>query len=205
MRRTLLAAFALAFMAYWFWTGEYSVERQASLMPVLPSSVRRLPEGAARSPTAASSAKGVAADGAVRRWLEQESARVGRVDPSPEASVVRLKKKALSLKPTELEFLGAAAADPGVSADERFLAVYIIGLSEAAAAKDVLRAVSQLPIPPTSNDRAYSDEVVIRAHAMEALVQRLSQQESLLYLNDVLKRATDASIVRHARYLLSKL
>src|SRR5262249_46383700 len=43
MRRTLLAFFALAFMAYWFWTSEFSTDREASVQPLLPAFVRSLP------------------------------------------------------------------------------------------------------------------------------------------------------------------
>jgi hypothetical protein len=191
MVRTLLASFALAFMAYWVWTSESLTERQASLMPTLPTFVRDLKPAPNTS--------------ALQRWLSKEAGKVGRIGEQPTTTVVRLKKKALSLKPSDLEYLLQTAVNPGAGGDERFLSVYMIGLSEAAAAKKALREIAETPVPPTPNDRAYSDEVVIRAHAMESLVQRQNQQDSVEFLRALLGKTTDASIARHARYLLSKL
>lgn len=206
MRRTLLAFFALIFMAYMLWNSETPSDRQASLNPVLPSIVRHLP-WSSRDQAATAQPKMPAAGGAteMKHWLDQEALKVGRIDHDPASTTIRLKRKALSLAPSDIEFLKSTSIDPANGADERFLAIYMIGLSESAAAKSALREVSETPIPPTSNDRAYSDEVVIRAHAMESLVQRQNQEESLQYLKDLLSKTTDASIAKHARYLLTKL
>src|SRR2546421_484675 len=119
MRRTLLASFALAFMAYWFWTAEYSTEREASIQPLIPSLARMLPSlGGSKAPSAPAG-NSTADTSALKKWM--------------------------------------------------------------------------------------ISEVVNRAHAMEALVQRQSQDESVKFLSDLLAHTTDASIARHARYLLTKL
>ena len=205
MRRTVLAFFGFAFIVYWLWTAELPTDGAASLDPVLPSIVRLLPLKAKRSFAALTESKETRSDNELTTWLDLEAEKVGRPDANPNATVLRLKRKALSLRPGELSILKSIALNSAVSSDERFLAVYIIGLSESMAAKDQLKEIGQAPFPPTPNGRAYSDEVVIRAHALESLIQRLSPSDAVIYLKDLLAKTADPALARHARYWLTRL
>lgn len=204
MKKTLLAFFGLAFIVYWFWTADLRFDRPAALDPVLPALVRMLP-----SPTrlyvTSTTDRDTAPSVGLRKWLNEEVIKVAHVDSNPSGTVIRLKKKALSLKPNELTSLKQIAMDPTASGDERFFAVYIIGLSESALAKDELKEIGESTIPATANDRAYSDEVVIRAQALEAVLQHLSPADSINYLRKVLATTTDPSVAKHARYWLTRL
>jgi hypothetical protein len=192
LRKTSLAFLALAFVIYWLFTAQPADDRQASLSldPVLPSIIRLMPKPDING---------------IRRWLSKEADKVGRIDSNPSATVLRFKKKALSLTATELDILKSTALSPGASGDERFLAVYIIGLAESAAARDMLKEIGRTPLPPTAPDRAFSDEVVIRAHALEAVVGRLNPAESVQYLREILAHTNDPALAKHAKYWLNRL
>ncbi|MGZ3723829.1 MAG: hypothetical protein ACXVA9_12890, partial [Bdellovibrionales bacterium] len=203
MRRTLLAFFGMIFVGYWLWTADSPHDGQAALNPVLPGLVRFLPSASQKLfPSNVSDAKSPADLTGIRHWLVEEAVKVGRVDSNPSSTVLRLKQKALSMKTSELKILRDTALSPTASGDERFLAVYIIGLAESAAARDFLKEIASAPVPATANDRNYSDEVVIRANALESVVHRLSNSESIKYLQDVLAHTSDPSLARHARYWL---
>ncbi len=205
MRRTLLAFFGFAFVIYWLWTADLPTDSIASLDPVLPNIVRMLPLPAKRALQSLHDSKDMAAESELRSWLNVESQKVGKPDANPSATVLRIKKRALSFGPHELEILKSVALNAGASTDERFMAVYTIGLAESLAAKEQLEEIGQSPLPQTANDRAYSDEVVIRAHALEALVQRLSPSASVAYLKKLLAKTSDPALARHARYWLNRL
>lgn len=205
MRRTLLAFLGLFFAGYWLWTADIPRDQQASFEPVLPALVRILPTSAkqrlfpSRSPKTASDLTGI------RHWLAGEAMKVGRADGTTSATVLHLKQRALGLKPEELQVLKEVSLSPSASGEERFLAVYIIGLAESAQAREFLKQIAQTPIPQTANERSHSDEVVIRANALESVVHRLSADESKIYLNDLLAKSPDPSLARQARYWLTRL
>lgn len=214
MRKTSLAFLGLAFVIYWLSTMDSPwMENQSMLNPVVPSFVKVLPFSSKKrqpatngEPASTVAAKESKYDpSGLRRWVTEEAVKVGRVDSNPSTTVLRLKKKALSLSPGQLELLKNVALDQTVGGDERFLAVYMIGLSESAAAKDDLKAIGTAPIPATGNDRAYSDEVVIRAHAMEGAIKHMSPSDSVKFLQDILSTTQDPSLTRHAKYWLSRL
>lgn len=209
MRKTTLAFLGLVFVVYWLWTMDSQVfERQAALNPVIPSFIRALPFTKKREPNGNREEKPAASkydQSGMRHWLSEEAVRVGRVDANPSSTVLRLKKKALSLVPQQLDLLKTVALDRSNPGDERFLAVYMIGLAESAAAREDLKEIGQSPIPATSNDRSYSDEVVIRAHAMEGAIKHMSPADSVKFLQDILSSTQDPSLTRHARYWLSRL
>ena len=54
---------------------------------------------------------------------------MARVDSDPGATQKRLMEKALTLKPAELNWLKKTAVENEATHDERFLAVYMLGLS----------------------------------------------------------------------------
>jgi hypothetical protein len=207
LRTTLLAFLGMIFVGYWLWTADIPRDQQASFEPVLPGLVRILPASASAKlfPSLKGEKGGPADLTGIRHWLLEESVKVGRVDINPSATVLRLKQKALTLKVSELRILKDTCLSPLASGDERFLAVYIIGLSESAQARDFLKEIAGTAIPASANDRAYSDEVVIRANALESVVHRLNPLDAKGYLQDVLAHTQDPSLARHARYWLTRL
>ena len=206
LRSTLLAFFGLIFVGYWLWTADSSRDGQASFNPDLPSLIRFLPASPLNFLNRRESSAHTSEDlTGIRQWLSTEAGKVGRVEANTSKTVVRLKRKALTLEPAELRVLKNSALSPTASGDERFLAVYIIGLSESAYARDYLKEIANSPVPVTATERAYSDEVVIRATALESAVQKMSPTDSRKYLNDMLAHTQDPSLARHARYWLTRL
>lgn len=209
MRKTSVVFLGLAFVVYWLWTIDAPAPgQQASLNPVLPSLIRMLPfssKGQLAPPTPPSEGVSAYDPSGLRRWLTEEAVRVGRVDTNPTTAVLRLKKKALSLNSSQVELLKNVALDQTSGGDERFLAVYLIGLSESAKARECLVRIGQYPIPSTANERAYSDEVVIRAHAMEGAIKHMNPSDSVKFLQEILTNTKDPSLEKHARYWLARL
>jgi len=197
MRRTL-AFLGIIFAGYWLWKTDMNHDNQASLEPVVPGISRLLPD---HKPTQ----KEVADTTAIRHWLSTEAITVSRGEMHPTKTVVHLKQRALSLTPPELAVLKDAALSPMASSDERLLAVYIIGLSESSAAREDLKEIAKTPVPVTENERARSDEVVIRANALDTVVGRLSTVESKTYLEDMAAHASEPALAKHARYWLTRL
>lgn len=202
MRRTLLAFFGLAFLIYWFWTADLPQESPETLDPVIPSLVRVTASLPGKVKLFVH--KQLNSEGDLRGWLRSEAQRVGRVDPDPAATFKRLKEHASRLRASELKWLRNMAVDSSASGDERYLAVYMIGLSDTPAAMEKLKEIATSPVPSSNNDRQYSDEVVVRAHALESVVHRLSSSEAVRYLRDVLSKTTDPAVARHAQYWISR-
>jgi hypothetical protein len=190
MRRTLLAFFGMAFVGYWLWTADSPRDFQASLDPVLPGLVSALPK---------SDLSGV------RHWLVQEAVKIGRKGATSSSTVVRLKQKALSMNSRDLRVLKDTALSPTASGEERLLAVYIIGLSESGQAREFLKEIAETPLPATANERVQSDELVIRANALESVVHRLGNEESIKYLESLLQKTQDPVLAQQTRYWLSRL
>lgn len=210
MRRTSVAFLGLAFVIYWLWTVDAPTNDQlASLNPVLPSLIRMLPfpsKSQLHAPTAPNPGGRSTYDpSGLRRWLTDEVVRVGRVDANPSSAVLRLKRKALTFNAAQVELLKDVALDQTSGGDERFLAVYMIGLSESAKARESLVRIGQTPIPSTANERAYADEVVIRAHAMEGAIKHMNPSDSVKFLQEILTNTKDPSLEKHARYWLARL
>ena len=208
MRKSSVAFLGLAFVIYWLWTVDApSSGQQAALNPVIPSLIRMLPfppKSQLTTPSPALTASAYDPSG-LRRWLTDEAVKVGRVDTNPSSTVLRLKKKALTLSSAQVELLKDVALDQSSVGDERFLAVYLIGLSESAKARESLIQIGQTPIPSTANEKAYSDEVVIRAHAMEGAIKHMNPSDSVRFLQEILTNTKDPTLEKHARYWLARL
>jgi hypothetical protein len=136
-----------------------------------------------------------------RIWLRKEAARVGHVDPKPTDTLEQLRQRASRLTENDRAELKDVAASPDQPADERFLAVFVLSETPGASGGDQLKALSELPITKTDNDRQYSDELVIRMQALEAYVKRLSPSEAKSFLHGYVSRITDPQLAKHARTL----
>jgi hypothetical protein len=205
MRKTLLAFFGLAFAIYWISTAELPGDQPASLAPVMPSLVRLAQRLPAKIHSMPSNPSQPAEFHDLQIWLDNESAAMGRIDPHPEKTKARLESRAKKLQIRQLRWLKSVALNSSLNGDRRFLAVYLIGLSEREASRDLLKDIGLSGLPGAANDRAYSDEVIIRSQALEAAAKRLPAAEAKRYLRQVLRQSAGASIARHAEYLLHQL
>jgi hypothetical protein len=190
MKRTLLAFTGLVFTIYWLCTAELPSDRPAALLPSLSSPLRPSP---AVTPERKS----------LQSWLSSETHKMKRRYDSTSA-VIRLKRKALSMKAEDLAGLRAIALDSETTGEERYLAVYVLGLSEAAAARDLLQDISRSAVPTSANEKGYSDEIAVRTHALESLIKRLSPAASAKFLREILTKSNDPALVRRAQYWLSR-
>ncbi len=209
MRKSILAFLALAFLLYWLNEGGEPLDGPLSFGTITPTIKRiiepnKLPEPAeAVSATAAN--RGPAEASALETWLAAEAARVGRADPDPAQTLIRLKQKAVRLAGHELKLLKRLALEKNVPQDARFLAVYMLGLASGSGAVALLKEVCFAQIFSMATDREHSDELLLRAQSLESLVQRLSPNEARNLLRELLARTSDPILARQAQYWLSKL
>lgn len=201
-RRTLTAFLGLGFAAYWLISHDFPSERAMTLDPVLPSIIRTTQTLQLKETL--TKVRSTAADD-ILMWLKHKASQIGQTDPNPVATQARLRERALKFSRGDLILLKDRALREGGNADERFLAVYLLGLSESAFALDLLKEIGQVPIPPLRSDRAYSDEFSIRAHALESVVRRSLPKDSVVFLKKILTKTTDPALAKHAQYWLSRL
>lgn len=189
MRKTQLAFIGFVFVVYWLYSTGVTTDQPASLQPSIASDLMAL------------SAPTVKRLGA---WLTHEATKLKRAENSPETAI-RLKRKALGLSATDLEALRVVALDSTAASEQRLLAVYMIGLSESAAARLELRHIGQATLSTPATALGYSDEITVRTQALEALLKRLNPEDATRFLNDTLKKITDPALVQRAQYWLKRL
>lgn len=208
MRKSVLIFLTLAFLAYWLIEGQNAIDGDLSFGTITPTIKRivepkKVPEPAEAPP--ASAARTPASSSSLEPWLKSEALKIGRIDPNPDQTHQRLKQKATRLDGKELRTLKRLALTTNLSADARFLAVYLLSLAQDAGAVTLLKEVCLSRIPDSLSDREHSDELILRAQSLEALVQRLSPGEARKLLQEILTRASDPILAQQARYWLSKL
>lgn len=203
MRNRLLFV-ALAFTAYWLLVNERGLNPVA-LDPVKPALVPVLsPAYDLEEPKVSEAAPLLVHDHALITWLKSEASLIGRPDPRPQDTLFRLQDKARELTALELTTLKRVAMNRYVDADERFLAVYMLGLA-GGEGLDLLRELSLARVPGLPNDRQHSDEIILRTQAIETLVQKLPREEARHLLEELLNRTSDPILARHVQYWLNRL
>lgn len=203
MIRSALAILGVAFILYWLSTSEMPKEElQEAFDPVPPKSLTLLPSRVSRF-TRSLQAR---TDHGLREWLKHEAGSIGKTDPHPEQTANRLKERAAQLRSPDVLSLRTAALDRSLEGDVRFMAVYILGLSDHADAIEALKNVVMAPLPSKAaqNERAYSDELIIRFHALESAVKKLSYKDAAAFIKETLQKTPDASLAKHASSLLSR-
>lgn len=202
MIRSTLAVLGLAFILYWFSASDLPTEEApVALDPVPPKSLTLLPSKVGQF-------KKVAQEASVDKimaWLKHEARSVGQIDPDPKSTLRRLKDYAAKLRRPDIQTLRKAALDYSLDGDQRFMAVYILSLRDQNDSIDALREVVTTPMAATPNERAYSDDLAIRFHALESAAQKLNRDEATSFIRDLLKQTSDASLAKHASYLLGRL
>lgn len=202
MRRLLTAFFGFIFVVYFLYTSDLPGEKSNTLDPVKPSIIRTT-QSLRLKDTLTKVRRPKPTD--IKIWLRQEAELVGQVDPDPEETQSRLKDHADKFSPAELSALRDAALNIELTGDERFLAVYVLGLSNHSRALELLKDIGQAQVPNLQSDREYSDEFSIRAHALEAVVRRLPPRDSVNFLKGILATTADPALARHAQYWLTRL
>lgn len=203
MRMPAVMFLGLAFAAYWLLVGPPE-EKALILAPVKPALVSvpnppyDLEEPSHNGMTTPESKANL------QKWLATEALRVGMSDEDPARTLARLKNKASGLARADLHLLKLAVLNRQLSADERFLAVYMLGLAGPLAVP-ALKELSFTRIPGLPNDRVHSDEVILRTQAIEGLVQLLSPHEARALLRDLLAKTPDPMVARHVQYWLNRL
>ena len=204
-RRTLIAFFGFAFVTYWLSTADLSSPKK-SLGPIVPSLIRlpAEPESPPPQVEAQPPSRKPAQLSELETWMRQESERLGKPDETPDQTLARLRKKAAGLGANALNELRRYALDPERTTDQRFLAVYMLGLAGARESVEHLKVIAGSQIPDAGTDRERTDEVILRAHAVDALVEKMSPRNSREFLMELLSRTSDPAIARHAQYWLSR-
>lgn len=205
MRNSSVVFIAIAFAVYWLIAGDTTEDKSLTLGPVKPSLVRiPNPPYDLEEPVHTDSVSLKSDAMHLSHWLRKEASRIGQVDADPQQTQLRLRFKAAQLSRSDFAFLKRSALDRSLTMDERFLAVYMLGLA-GGAAMDSLRELSFARIPGLPNDRQHSEEVILRTQAIEALVQKLPSGESRALLRELLSRTSDPIIARHVQYWLNRL
>ena len=209
IQKSIVAFLGLAFVLYWIVTTELPDTRQTSLDPVTPNIVRLpiqipVPQFAAQAlahlPPRTHEHKSDLLD-----WLKGESAKIGQIDPNPAQTMQKLRQKAAGLNKNDFLLLKQIALNSQTNGDERFLAVYILSLSNSESVIAELKDVGLAKIPATVSDRQHSEEIILRTQALEALLQRLTGREAKTLLHDLLGQTSDPILARHVQYWLSRL
>lgn len=136
--------------------------------------------------------------------LMVEAKKMGQVDPNPSATKARLKSWASGLNRKELQHLRQLGLNKDLNPDERFLSVFLIGLNDTPAAAEELRLIVSSPVGPAPEERAYSDELSIRLHALEQMVRKLPADQSAKYLRQILASSDNPVIARQALMWLKR-
>jgi hypothetical protein len=98
-----------------------------------------------------------------------ESARVGAIDPDPQATEARLHALAANLNAQEYAWLQAQALNRKEEADARFFAAYLASLSGQDASQGALKAIAAAPLPKTKSEAVLDLERQIRAVPIEGM------------------------------------
>ena len=210
MKRPLVVLFlAVAFVIYWLNAFNLPGEDMFSLGTITPTITRIVEaEPTPRAHTTAdfTETKPATVSGSnLQAWLHDEAQLIGQIDPHPQQTMARLRQRAARLGTGDLALLKRISLDLSASRDKRFLAVYLLALAPGRDAVERLKEVGMTAIAATSTDRQHSEEVILRAQAVEALVKRLTPREARSWLQEILSQTADPILARQAQYWLTQL
>jgi len=160
----------------------------------------------------------------LEKILKEEKNLLGRVDPDPKASFLRLKTIAENLETADLNLLKIKALDESINGDERFLSIYLLAYNGKDISLDSLQniALSLVPAPESQNQGLRDLEIQIRAQAIEglsrfygnerakAILEKAAEMQNEAFLRDRANRAlyswrTQNSIENQDKTALEKL
>jgi hypothetical protein len=176
--------------------GALWVYRQAQLpaagAPEAPQAATpTLPANSAVAPAEVQSFRAATPLKRVQEFYEQESQRVGRVDPDPALTQRRLALVAHELSPEEIGWLGTQALDTSLEGDARFFAAYILALSDQPQSIGALAGIALSRIPEAKEERRRAEERMIRGQAVEGIARNCGQPGARDALLDVVEKQSD--------------
>ncbi len=160
----------------------------------------------ASEPVTAASPQGKTAQNLtpVERFIQQESARVGKPDPDPISTQRKLKALAESLKRLDIQSLKRAALDHSLNNDQRFLSAYILSLSSSPDTKAALFSIASDPLTVQDiSSRVYAEELMIRTQALEGLSKH-QPRTGRGPIDDFLARQDNSFLADQARRILQE-
>lgn len=123
---------------------------------------------------------------------------VSQLDEHPELTEVKLKKFAQEMSEADLKKLHQKTLDSHLSGDDRWLAIYLLSLSDANQSISLLEDVALSPSPSLAHDLGVEFEKSIRAQAIEGLENSSNKKMALMSLNKLSQRLDD-------RFLLDRV
>lgn len=127
----------------------------------------------------------------VQELYQEESARIGNLDPDPEGTQRRLEELSKQLTKEEMDWLKSQALDTNVGGDARFFATYLLALSGKPEAVASLREIGLAEIPKSKNQGLTELERQIRGHAAEGLGRLRGVSEARDALLDIVQYQQD--------------
>lgn len=105
----------------------------------------------------------------VMELYQTESERVGKADPDPKATQIRLQGLAANLNAEEVQWLVKQALDPKIEMDARFFAVYLVGLNPHPSSVEALSQVAASPLPESKKAKEWKADRYLRMNAIEGM------------------------------------
>ena len=138
------------------------------------------------------------------REMRTEARNMGKIDENSKGTETRLIERAKALTPIEIELLREMSMNSRASADERFLAVFMLGYNSNPKAQKALWAVAESPV--TGNFKPdsilYHQELVLRAQSLLGLNRQLPEAQRKTELRDYAASQRELFLSRLAYRLL---
>lgn len=133
--------------------------------------------------------------------LENESLRVSRLSVNPSGDARRIHEIAERLKSADLEMLSKRITDPSVSAEERFLAAYLIAMSKNEASYRALEnALLSISIRPPKAHEEDIDGEALAIFLVDSLAKKSPER-----IGDVLSKASRSENLKPISSYLAQL
>ncbi len=196
--------------------GEFSIKiLRKDVSMTVPSPNKKLPLGI---PKASRLSPGVATSSpteedneswvTLKKKIIYESHQVGKLNPDPKETKKRLAALAEGLTEEEKNYLSQQAigekAKASANADLRFLSVYL--LNKNGTSFKHLMNIARHPIEvPFNQRRLFEQEVLLRAMALEGIVQSLSPDEAQRRILEFISQQDNTMLIHQARQLLFRV
>lgn len=106
-------------------------------------------------------------------WVFMQSESMGRTDKNPEATERELRSQVEEMNWDQLVGLKSVALNVELGGDQRFMAAYLLNLSQRPGVSRIMNQLASHPLPfGPEKGRLYEQELVIRMQALEGLAAR---------------------------------
>ena len=135
----------------------------------------------------------------------QELEALSQLDEHPEMTERKLKSRAQRMSPDELQSLYQKVLNPQLAGDDRWLAVYLLSLSEEKNSISLLEDVVLSPTPTAQHDLRAEFEKSLRAQAIEGLQNQTDKKKAASSLHKLTQKLDDGFLLDRAQRALSYL